>query len=183
MHTPHDAYLTSHVMTASPARLRLLLIDGALRQARQAGTAWKSQQFEAAGQAVDRCRDILTELMTSPNADLAPELARQVSGLYAFMFRTLNEASLAHDAQKLADVIRLLEIERETWQIVAAQTAEAAAPSTDAPSRQPSASHSPIGRGQAAQSPIAGPHRPAANATSHARTTDSYPPSAFSVEA
>jgi flagellar secretion chaperone FliS len=174
MQTPHDAYLTAHVMTASPARLRWLLIDGALKFARQASEGWKAGQFEPAALAIDRCRGIVTELMTTPNAELAPELARQVSGLYSFVFRTLNEASLAHDARKLADVVRLLEIERETWRIVSEQTT-GAAPAAQPPAGRP--------RGPAAPATIPAPHRAATQAAPRGVTSGGYPPSAFSVEA
>jgi flagellin-specific chaperone FliS len=48
----HDTYLASQVMTASPQRLRLMLIEGAIRFGRQAAEAWTRKRFEAAGVAM-----------------------------------------------------------------------------------------------------------------------------------
>ncbi len=50
------------------------------------------------------------------------ELTDRVAAVYAFIFRRLVEAGYRRDEAKLADAIRLLEIERETWQRVCQQT-------------------------------------------------------------
>ena len=45
-----------------------------------------------------------------------------MAAVYAFIFRRLVEAGYRRDEGKLADAIRLLEMERETWQQVCQQT-------------------------------------------------------------
>ena len=50
------------------------------------------------------------------------ELTDRVAAVYAFIFRRLVEAGYGRDEAKLADAIRLLEIERQTWQEVCQQT-------------------------------------------------------------
>ena len=45
-----------------------------------------------------------------------------MAAVYAFIFRRLVEAGYRQDEAKLADAIRLLEIERQTWQRVCQQT-------------------------------------------------------------
>ncbi|MAB72130.1 MAG: hypothetical protein CMJ54_06450, partial [Planctomycetaceae bacterium] len=49
-------------MTASPAELRLLLLDGALRFAEQAREGLEAKNFEQAYEGSRQCRAILAEL-------------------------------------------------------------------------------------------------------------------------
>lgn len=49
---------------------------------------------------------------------LGGDLARRVSALYEFVFRSLVKAGYRHDEESLGDAIRILEIERETWRQV-----------------------------------------------------------------
>jgi flagellar protein FliS len=123
--TSQGTYLAAQVMTASPQRLRLMLIEGAIRFGRQAAEAWANRRFEAAEEAIDRCRAIITELLASPQPERLPQVTRPVVDLYRFLYETLNAASLSHDAARLADVLRLLEIERDTWRQVCLDLAEA----------------------------------------------------------
>ena len=55
-------------------------------------------------------------------AGLAPNLesplVRQISSVYAFVYRTIISSGFHRDANRLADALRVLEIERETWQQV-----------------------------------------------------------------
>ena len=46
------------------------------------------------------------------------ELARRVSAVYEFIYRSLVKAGHRHDEKGLDDAVRILEIERETWRQV-----------------------------------------------------------------
>ena len=113
-----DAYLESLARTATPQRLRLMLIDGAIRFAHKALDSWDHDEQQAAVyDAIVRCRAIIMELYGSIQADASP-VAKQVASIYFFLFRLLAEAPVSHDAQKMRDVIGVLEEERETWRQV-----------------------------------------------------------------
>lgn len=113
--TARDAYLEAQVRTATPQRLRLMLIDGALRFARQSIELWDNeQQQEARFNALVRCREIIAELYGAIHADHAT-VAEQVKAIYRFLFWQLAEASLHNDCQKVRDVVEVLGEERETW--------------------------------------------------------------------
>ena len=59
-------YQYTEVMTATPQKLQLMLIEAALRNASQARQHWASQQ-EARHHALIRSQSILTELLATLN--------------------------------------------------------------------------------------------------------------------
>lgn len=109
-----DSYLETQVMTASPQKLRLMLVEGAIRNVNQVQHFWELQRLDDALEASIRAREIISELMSPLSADKSP-LAMQMLSVYVYLFRTLTEATLENDAKKLADVLRVLSEERETW--------------------------------------------------------------------
>lgn len=123
MMQPTDAYLETQVLTASPQRLRLMLLDGSIRFADQTAQFWQEEKLDQGLESLIRCRDIIAELIAGIRPDASP-LAQKVLGLYVFLFKALTEAQLSRDRQKLAHVRRVLEAERDTWQQVCRQLAE-----------------------------------------------------------
>jgi flagellar protein FliS len=127
------AYLENQVLTATPQKLRLMLIDGAIRFAHAALRHWEAGRDEEALEAIVRCREIVTELFTVVRpAGFEP--ASQVVALYVFLFRELTAAQARRDADQVQDVIAVLEEERETWRRLCEQLPEApAVPATFKP--------------------------------------------------
>jgi len=112
-----DSYLETQVMTATPQKLRLMLIEGAIRFARQTLQHWEEENNEEAVDSLIHCRSIVTELVAAIKDDKT-ELTNKVTGVYLFLFQTLTEAQLRRDQKRVEDAIRVLEVERETWQLV-----------------------------------------------------------------
>ena len=119
-----DIYLETQITTATPQRLRLMLVEGAIRLARRTIDLWGEQRNEEALDSLIRCRGIVSELLSGVKDDGTP-LARQVMGIYLFLFTTLTESQLTRDASQLAAAIRVLEEERATWAEVCHQHPEA----------------------------------------------------------
>jgi flagellar protein FliS len=118
-----DAYFETQINTATPQRLRLMLIEGALRDVRRAQAAWQAADMDAGRAAIDHCREIVAELI----AGIRPEqtqTAKKVLGLYLFIFSALVEAQASGDVVRLAEVVRILDEERQTWQEVCQQMPE-----------------------------------------------------------
>lgn len=118
------AYLRTKVLTASPEELRLMLLDGAIKFARQGQEGLDKKDHEAVYTGFTKCRNIILELMNSVRADAAPDLKQKINGVYTFMYLHLTEASFEKDAVKAARVIDLLEYERETWVLAMQKVAE-----------------------------------------------------------
>lgn len=128
-----NAYLRTKVLSATPEELRLMLLDGAIKFARQGRDGLARRDYEATFNGISQSRSIVLELMTSIRADTDPALADTVRALYGFMYKHLLEASFEKDLAKVDEVIELLEYERETWVMLMDQLARArATPGTTA---------------------------------------------------
>lgn len=110
----NEAYLETQVNTATPQRLRLMLIEAAIREAKRTAELWRAARNDEALEALIRCRAIVGELLAGV-ADAETPLARRVLGLYGFLFTSLTEAQLTRDAVRLEAVVRILEEESQTW--------------------------------------------------------------------
>ena len=113
--TVRDNYLRTEVMTATPQKLQLMLIEAALRFGYQAQQAWSESREDAATEALVRCQQVVTELLCSLNPEGDPQLIRRVASVYLYIFRTLTTAQMQRDANRLTDALRVLEEERQTW--------------------------------------------------------------------
>lgn len=109
-------------MTASPAKLHLLLIDGAIRNLQRALHEWRLGNNEPACESICKTQDILGELLAGLNQETVPELAGKISAVYSFLLRSVGEALQSRDEHQLQKVIEVLGIERETWKQVAEMT-------------------------------------------------------------
>lgn len=110
-----NAYLRTRVMTASREELRLLLLEGAIKFARQAREGLTAKNFEQVFNGTDNARNIVMELITTIRSEPNPALADQVRALYTYMYVRLTEASFEKNLEKFDEVLKLLDYERETW--------------------------------------------------------------------
>jgi flagellar secretion chaperone FliS len=132
-----NAYLQTKVMTANPAELRLMLLDGAIRFAQQARDGLNRRDFDGAYVGFTRCQAILLELVNSLRPEHDPSLCNKLSALYTFMYTRLVTASMQRDSAMVDEVLKLLTYERETWSMLLDQLAaenRAAAKATELPS-------------------------------------------------
>ncbi len=120
-------YLESKVNTASSTQLHLMLIEGAVRFARQAEQAMLRNEEGKANAALTKVIDIVAEMLAGVrHADT--EINRRLEELYQFTFATAVSAYVNFDSGKLADVLRVLEFERETWRMACEKTVQADTP-------------------------------------------------------
>lgn len=110
-----SSYLESKVLTATPQRLHLLLIEGAIRFARQAEDALRRGDEMAAAVPLLRVLDILGEMLVGVRENKS-DLTQKIAEVYLFIFRRVSEAKINADAEALNEALRLLEFERQTWQ-------------------------------------------------------------------
>jgi flagellar protein FliS len=114
-----EQYLTTQVMTATPQKLQLMLIEAAIRSARHAQEQWQARQHEQACESLIHAQEIVGQLLAALDAEADANLVKRVAAVYLFVFRSLMEANYHRDQKKLDDALRILEIERETWRKVA----------------------------------------------------------------
>jgi len=113
-----NPYLKTKIMTASPEELRLMLYDGALKFCRQAKASLAEKNFEDSYNNLMRAQKIVLELSTSLNHDADPELCQRLSALYTYVYRLLVDANMKRETEIVDEAIKLIEYERETWQML-----------------------------------------------------------------
>lgn len=119
-----NVYLKTKVLTASPEELRLMLLDGAIKFARQGRDGVVRKDYEASYTGLSQSRDIVMELLTTVREEIDPPLGAQIKGVYTFIYTLLMEGSFEKDAGKCDKAIELLEYERETWALCMQKLAE-----------------------------------------------------------
>ena len=113
-----NAYLKTRVMSASPAELRLLLIEGAIRFCDQARSGISEGNPEMIFIGFSKARAIITELISGLNPKAAPELCERLTSLYTFVFTRLVDASSERSSEICDEVLGLLRYEQETWSLL-----------------------------------------------------------------
>lgn len=119
-----NPYLRTRIMTASAEELRLMLYDGAIRFCNQARTALQNNDLENLYNGLTRAQKIVLELSTSLNHQVLPELCSRLSSLYTYIYRLLVDASMQRKQEPIDEAIRLLQYERETWQMLMEKLAD-----------------------------------------------------------
>jgi flagellar protein FliS len=107
--------LRTNVETASPHRLVLLLLDGALEKLRTAKLCMQRGQIADKGAQISWAISIIDGLRASLDLAQGGELASNLDALYDYMGRTLLESNLRNDPEKINEVVQLLGEIRIGW--------------------------------------------------------------------
>ena len=110
-----DEYLRSKVMTASPYRLHLMVIDEMLRHSRLALTSIELEDFETSHQELVHARKFCAEVLIGIRDDTAPDLAANVKDYFLHVQKYLFMADMQQDRPAAAKAIELIEGYRESW--------------------------------------------------------------------
>ena len=115
--TATESYLVAEVMTATPQKLQLMLLEAAIRSAELRGGI--GGRATRSGRAcASSAQEIVGEMVSSLDYEADTDFVRNVAEVYLFIFRSLSEANSRRDEQRLDDALRVLHVERETWRQV-----------------------------------------------------------------
>ncbi len=123
-------YLDATIRTASPARLRLMMIERAVEVAATVASGWRSGETSGSCEHSLRLLDLLTELLsgvTKGATDKETEVCRKVADLYVFLVQLVIAAEENSDPSSIDEIRMILEIEAETWRAVCAREASTVA--------------------------------------------------------
>ncbi len=129
-----NEYLTTEVLTATPQKLHLMVIEAAIRSAERAREGWQQADLDASCQALVHAQECVGQLLAGLDREAGGEVADKLAALYMFVFRRLVDANVHRDKKKLDEALRILKMERETWRQAcaaappASRTATVAAP-------------------------------------------------------
>jgi flagellar secretion chaperone FliS len=113
-----DQYFRNAVLTATPEQLQLMLYDGAVRFAAQAREAMQARDIEQTHNLLTKAQRIIVEMQNGLRPEVAPEICRQMAGLYTFVYRRLIDANVNKDPVALDDAIQILNHMRQTWMLL-----------------------------------------------------------------
>ena len=118
-----EQYLESVVRTASPAKLRLMLIERAVGVSESLEIAWRENPGQGANEQSLKLFELINELLRgvvgSKQGD-GEEICKQVSDLYVFLLQHLLAAEQATDIASIEEIRAVLQVEAETWRLACA---------------------------------------------------------------
>ena len=101
-------YRELQVMSASPARLTVLLFEHLEVVMRRAQTAIRSDQVELRVQNLGRAREIVSELLGTLDLERGGTIAIDLSMLYGFLLGELVDVGMRRDAMRLGRLIGIV---------------------------------------------------------------------------
>lgn len=117
-------YQETHVMTASPMQLILMLYDECVQSLDRAEKALDIQgpdRIEMINKHLLHAEDIITELSVSLDMEKGGAIANNLHKLYDFMLFHLSQANLKKELKPIIEVRKMMIDLREAWQKVADQ--------------------------------------------------------------
>ena len=109
-------YQSVATITADPARLVVLLFDGAITYLRQAGESLDRGDVATFAARVARAQSIIAELTDSLDRAAAGDIGSTLGRLYDFMAAHRTRGLLARDGAPVQEVIALLRELREGFE-------------------------------------------------------------------
>lgn len=101
---------------ASPHRLILMLMNGALERLVQARGAIEHRDIALKGAMIGKATMIIGGLQSSLDRNQAPDYVDNLDRLYDYMQRRLLEANLKNDVSLIDEVMELMKTLRNSWQ-------------------------------------------------------------------
>ncbi len=124
---PVSQYQEVAVRSASAGQLVVMVYDHLLLNLRRTRLAMEQGNVELRVTSLDRARQALGELVATLDHEKGGELARQLSGLYAFLLGELTDMGMRPEAARIERVITMSEELREAFATIAAPAAASAA--------------------------------------------------------
>jgi flagellar protein FliS len=109
-----SAYKESSVLTAPPERLVLMLYDGIHRFLFQAAYAMRSNDLQTSNNRMQRAEAIIDELIATLDHS-AGDIADRLNALYLYSRRTLGEARIERNPEKIEHVNKIIGELRDAW--------------------------------------------------------------------
>lgn len=109
-------YQKNAVQTASPARLTLMLYDGAVKFANIALEAIEEGDVEKAHNNIVKVQNIIVEFRST--LDMKYPVAKDFDVVYDYIYRRLVEANMRKDKEIMEEALKYIKEMRDTWKEV-----------------------------------------------------------------
>ncbi len=109
------AYQATHVTTAKPEKILLLLYEGCIRFIRTAKLRMSEKKIAEKGKNISKALAILSELINTLDHEAGGQLSADLESLYMYMMDSLIEANIYNKIENLDKVDKLLNTLYEAW--------------------------------------------------------------------
>lgn len=109
-------YQKNAVQTASPAKLTLMLYDGAVKFTNIAIEAIEAGDIEKAHNNIVKAQNIIVEFRST--LDMKYSVAKDFDVVYDYIYRRLVEANMKKDKDILVEALKHIKTMRDTWREV-----------------------------------------------------------------
>lgn len=106
-------YKNNSIQTASPAKLTLMLYDGAIKFCNIAKDGLHENDIAKASNNLIKAQRIITELRGS--LDKKYEVSKDFDLVYDYIYRKLVEANIQKNEESLEEALKYTREMRETW--------------------------------------------------------------------
>ncbi len=110
-----NRYNQLNMNVENPAKLILMLYEGALRFANFAKKAINDGNIENKVKYINKTSDIFVELINSLNFEKGGQIAYYLNGLYAYQIELLAKANAENKTEYIDQVIHVLKELIEAW--------------------------------------------------------------------
>jgi flagellar secretion chaperone FliS len=109
------AGLSAQISSASPVQLVLVLTNALLDELARVSAHIQFRRYEAKGNAINKCIDLLTALSSSLDLELGGKPVADLARLYDYMTIRLNEAGVLMDTAIVDEVRGMLTTLHTAW--------------------------------------------------------------------
>lgn len=108
-------YKRQEIQTASPGKIVVMLLDGAIKNLNAAEQAYEDKDFEGKSAALTKTQDIVMELLNVLNYEQGGDIAKRLNALYTYTLKKLLDADIKKDFSALREVRDILSELREAF--------------------------------------------------------------------
>lgn len=99
------SYREMEVLSASPARLVVMLFDHLAVQLQRAKIAVERDDVALRAQSMGKARAIVSELLSTLDFEKGGAIARELSGIYTFMLNEMVDVGMRRDAGRIGKLV------------------------------------------------------------------------------
>ncbi|MGL4856348.1 flagellar export chaperone FliS [Plesiomonas sp.] len=111
----------SQLQSASPHKVILMLLNGAIERLVQAKAAMQMGNIAVKGERLGKAMDIIANLQACLSEDEGGDIAKNLAKLYEYMQNQLLSANIHNDAKTLDEVMALLTEIKIAWESIPAE--------------------------------------------------------------
>jgi flagellar protein FliS len=123
-----SAYEETSVNTASPAKLVVMLYEGAIKALTNTANDIRNRDLVRKHRSVNHAMAIINHLRLTLNKDKSQDIAQELDRLYAYAFSRVLEGSTKLDTGAIEEAIKVLSDLLPAWEEVARKEQEQLAP-------------------------------------------------------